>query len=153
MNKRYIVRLSREERQEVLRMVRVGKAAAYKLLWARILLKVDEGEEGAGLSDEKTAEALETSRRTVERVRRRLVEEGLEAALTRKKRETPPRQPVLDGKGEAHLVAICCSQPPQGRNRWTLQLLADKLVELQVVESVSKDTVHRRLKKTNLSLG
>ena len=153
MNKKYIVRLSEEERRDLLTMIRVGKAAAHKLLWARILLKVDQGEGRAWLSDEEAAEALETSRRTVERVRRRLVEEGLEAALTRKKRETPPRQPILDGASEAQLVALCCSEPPRGRTRWTLRLLADKLVELEVVEWISKDTVSRRLKKTNLSLG
>jgi len=153
MNKRYIVRLSKEERKQLLAIIRVGKAAAYKLLWARILLKVDQGEGGTGLSDEETAAALETTRRTVERVRRRLVEEGLEAALTRKKRETPPRQPILDGAAEAQLVALCCSEAPRGRKRWTLRLLADKLVELEVVESISKDTVSRRLKKTSLSLG
>ncbi len=153
MNKKYIVRLSREERSELLTMIRVGKAAAHKLLWARILLKVDMGKGRAWLSDEEAAEALETSRRTVERVRRRLVEEGLEAALTRKKRETPPRQPILDGASEAQLVALCCSEPPRGRARWTLRLLADKLVELEVVQWISKDTVSRRLKKTNLSLG
>ena len=119
MNKKYVVRLSKEEREQLLTMIRVGKAAAYKLLWARVLLKVDQGEEGPGLSDEQTAEALETVPRTVERVRRRLVEEGLQAALTRKKRETAPRQPLLDGEAEARLVALCCSEPPQGRTRRT----------------------------------
>lgn len=153
MNKTYLVRLSEEERKQLLSLIRIGRTAAYKLLWARILLKVDQGGGGTGLSDEQTAEALETTRRTVERVRRRLVEEGLEAALTRKKRETPPRQPILDGASEAQLVALCCSEPPRGRKRWTLRLWADKLVELEVVESISKDTVSRRLKKTNLSLG
>jgi len=153
MNKRYMVRLSKEEREQLRAMVRVGKAAAYKLLWARILLKVDEGEHGPGLSDEEAAQALETTARTVERLRRRLVEEGLEAALCRKKRDMPSRRPVLDGKAEAHLVALCCSEPPRGRKRWTVRLLADKLVELEVVERVSRETVRRRLKKMNLSLG
>jgi transposase len=153
MNKRYLVRLSKEEREQLLVMVRVGKAAAHRLLWARILLKVDEGEEGPNLSDAEAAEALETTARTVERLRRRLVEEGLEAALTRKRRETPPRRFILDGRAEARLVATCCSEPPAGRARWTLRLLADRLVELNVVESVSRDTVRRTLKKTNLSLG
>ena len=152
MNKRYVVRLSKEEREQLLVMVHVGKAAAYRLLWARILLKVDEGEKGPSLSDAEAAEALETTARTVERLRRRLVEEGLEAALTRKRRETPPRQPVFDGRSEARLVATCCSEPPAGRVRWTLRLLADRLVRLDVVESVSRETVRRTLKKTNLSL-
>jgi transposase len=137
----------------LLGLVRVGKAAAFRLLWARILLKVDQGEDGPGLSDEETAQALETTARTVERLRRRLVEAGMEAALSRKKRETPPRPPILDGKCEAWLIATCCSEPPQGRGRWTVRLLADKLVELEVVEAVSRETVRRTLKKTSLSLG
>jgi hypothetical protein len=101
----------------------------------------------------ETAQALETTARTVERLRCRLVEEGLKAALSRKKRETAPCAPILDGKGEARLIALCCSEPPAGRNRWTIRLLADKFVELAVVESVSRETVRRTLKKTNLSLG
>ena len=153
MGKKYIVRLSEEERESLGTLIRVGKAAAHKLLCARILLKVDQGTEGPGLSDVETAQAVETSTRTVERVRQRLVEEGLEAVLTRKKRETGPRKPVLDGKAEARLVALCCSAPPEGRNRWTLRLLADKLVELEVVEAISGDTVRRALKKTNSNLG
>jgi transposase len=153
MNKRYVVRLACKEREELLGLIRVGKAAAYKLLWARILLKADQGVDGPALSDEGIAQALETTTRTVERLRQRLVEEGLDAAMNRKKRETPSRPPVLDGKSEAHLIAIGCSEPPQGRGRWTVRLLADKLVELEVVESVSRETVRRALKKMNLSLG
>jgi len=153
MNKRYVVRLTREERGELLALVRVGKSAAYKLLWARILLKVDQGKDGSGLSDEETAQALETTARTVERLRRRLVEEGIEAALSRKRRETVSRPPIFDGQCEARLIAMCCSEPPAGRGRWTVRLLADKLVELEVVESVSRETVRRTLKKTSLSLG
>lgn len=153
MNKKYVVRLTGKEREELLGLIRVGKAAAYKLLWARILLKADQGEDGPALSDEEIAQALETTIRTVERLRQRLVEEGLEAALNRKKRETPPRAPVLDGKCEARLIAMSCSEPPKGRARWTVRLLADKLVELEVVESVSRETVRRTLKKTNSSPG
>lgn len=153
MNKVYIVRLTEDERGFLLNMIRVGKAAAYKMLWARILLKVDQGDGGPGLSDDETAQAFEVNRSTVERVRRRLVEEGFEAALSRKKRETPPRPPILDGASEAQLIALACSEPPRGRKRWTLTLLADKMVELEVVESISKDTVLRALKKTKLSLG
>jgi transposase len=152
MNKRYIVRLTPEEREQLRRLVRVGKAAAYRLLWARILLLVDVGKE-TPLSDEEAAHALETTARTVERVRRRFVEEGLEAALQQKKRDTSSTVPLLDGEAEARLIALCCSAPPQGRSRWTLRLLADKLVELEVVEAVSHETVRRTLKKTNLSLG
>jgi transposase len=153
MSKRYIVRLTPEERGQLRKLVRVGKAAAYRLLWARILLQVDEGKEGPALPDQQAAQSLETTARTVERLRRRFVEEGLEAALQQKKRDTSSTAPRLDGKAEARLVALCCSAPPQGRSRWTLRLLADKLVELEVVESVSHETVRRTLKKTNLSLG
>jgi hypothetical protein len=106
MNKRYIIRLTPEEREQLRKLVRVGKAAAYRLLWARILLQVDEGKEGPALSDEEAAQALETTARTVERLRRRFVEEGLEAALRRKKRDTSSTAPLLDGKAEARLVAL-----------------------------------------------
>jgi transposase len=153
MNKRYIVRLTSEEREQLRRLVRIGKAAAYRLLWARILLLVDVEKETPALTDEEAARALETTARTVERVRRRFVEEGLEAALQQKKRDASSTTPVLDGEAEARLIALCCSAPPQGRSRWTLRLLADKLVELEVVETVSHETVRRTLKKTNLSLG
>ena len=149
MNKRYVVRLSGEERATLERFASVGKAAARKILHARILLQADEGPEGPGWSDQRIAEALSVHPRTIANVRQRLVEQGLEAALNRKKRELPPCLRKLDGKAEAHLIALRCGEPPEGRRRWTLQLLADKLVELKVVESVSYETVRRALKKTS----
>jgi len=152
MKKKYIVTLTEAERQTLEAMLSRGKAAARKLMHARILLKADSSPGGAGWSDDTIAEGLEAGRATVERVRREFVEEGLQAALERRK---PRRQyeRTLDGDGEAHLVALACSQAPEGRARWTLQLLADRMVQLEYVDKVSKDTVWRVLKKTNLSLG
>jgi len=152
MKKKYIVTLTAEERVMLREMLSRGKAAARKLLHARILLKADASPGGPGLDDAAVAREVEAGRATVERVRKEFVEEGLEAALTRRK---PRRQYErrLDGDGEAHLVALACGAPPEGRSRWTLRLLADRMVTLEYVERVSKDTVHRVLKKTNLSLG
>lgn len=152
MKKKYVVTLTTEERAMLREMLSRGKAAARKLLHARILLKADASPGGPGLDDVAIAREVEAGRATVERVRKEFVEEGLEAALTRRK---PRRQYErrLDGDGEAHLVALACGAPPEGRGRWTLRLLADRMVTLEYVEQVSKDTVHRVLKKTNLSLG
>jgi transposase len=152
MKKKYIVTLTEEERQRLREMVSRGKAAARKLMHARILLKADSCDGGPGWDDGAIAEGLEVGRATVERVRKECVEEGLEAALERRK---PRRQYLhtLDGDGEAHLIALACGQAPEGRSRWTLRLLADRMVALEYVEEVSKDTVRRVLKKTNLSLG
>jgi transposase len=150
MKKKYIVTLTQVERQMLQEMLSRGKAAARKLVHARILLKADTG--GPAWSDEAIAEGLEVGRATVERVRREFVEEGLQGALERRK---PHRQyeRALDGDGEAHLVALACSQAPEGRRRWTLRLLAGRMVELAYVDKVSKDTVSDVLKKMNLSLG
>lgn len=150
-HKRYIVELSPQERDYLKVLIGKGKAAAATLLKARILLKADEGPLGEGWTDGRIVEALDTSERTVQRVRQRLVEEGLEAALKRKKRETPPVAPIFDGEKQAQLIALACSQPPQGRSRWTLRLLADKVVELDIVEAAHFNTVGRALKKTNSS--
>lgn len=147
--KKYVVRLTREERVQLQHLVSVGKAAARKLLHARILLQADQGPAGPAWTDEQMAEGLSAHPRTIANVRQRLVEQGLEAALNRKKQEHPSRGPTLDGKAEARLIALRCGEPPEGRTRWTLQLLADKLVELKVVESVSYETVRRVLKKTS----
>ena len=147
MSKRYRVRLVDEERAYLESLLSAGKAAARTLTHARILLKADEGPAGPGWADEAIAEALEVDRSTVERVRQRCVEEGFDAAL----RPRPSRQVrlrKLDGAQEAQLVALACSPPPNGRNRWTLHLLADKLVELEVVDSISYESVRRTLKKT-----
>ena len=148
MQKKYIVTLTDEERQMLQVMLSRGKATARKLAHARILLKADSDPDGPGWRDEAIAEGLEVGRATIERVRRQFVEEGLEAALERRK---PHRRyaRTLDGDAEAHLVALACSQPPEGRSRWTLRLLADRMVALEYVDAVSKDTVSRILKKTN----
>jgi len=152
MKKKYIVTLTQEERQMLQAMLSRGKAAARKLMRARMLLKADAAAGGPGWNDDAIAEALEVGRATVERVRKEFVEEGLDGALNRRK----PRREytrTLDGDGEAHLVALACSQAPEGRSRWTLRLLADRMVVLEYVDTVSKDTVSRVLKKTSLSLG
>jgi Homeodomain-like domain len=147
--KRYIVTLVAEERQLLHDLIAAGKAAARKLAHARILLKADAADGGPGWPDRRIADALEISTATVERVRERFVELGLEAALDRKLRERPPREIKLDGRAEARLIALACSTPPDGRAVWTMQLLADKLVELEVVGSVSDETVRLALKKTS----
>lgn len=149
---KYVVRLSPEERQTLEAMVGKRQGAADKLLRARMFLKADVSDVGPGWTDQEIAEAFEVGSSTVHRLRQRLVEDGLDAALLRK----PPsmRRPAkLDGAQEAQLIAIACSQAPAGRARWTLQLLADKLVELKVVDSISDETVRQRLKKTNSSRG
>jgi len=152
MKKKYIVTLTEEERRALQEMLSRGRAAARKLMHARILLKADASPGGPNWDDGAIAEALEVGRATVERVRKAFVEEGFEASLDRRK---PRRQyaRALDGDGEAHLIALACSQAPEGRSRWTLRLLAEGMVALEYVDALSKDTVSRTLKKTNLSLG
>ena len=130
-------------------MIAAGKATAQKLAHARILLKADAAPGGPAWTDEQIAAAVEVSVATVERVRQRFVEQGLEAALVRKPQDRPSRERKLDGRAEAHLIALACSPAPEGRTAWTMQLLADKLVELQVVDSISDETLRRTLKKTN----
>lgn len=149
MNKTYIVRLTDGERQELLQLTRRGKAAAYKLKHAHILLQVDAN--GPNQSDEYVAKALHCHGNTVRNVRQRFVEQGLAAALVRKKQTQPSRQRLLDGAKEAHLIALRCGPPPQGQAKWTLKLLADKLVELHVVETISYETVRQTIKKTSSS--
>jgi len=151
--KKYKVTLTAEERQQLHDLVNTGKAAAKKLAHARILLKADAAPGGPAWLDQRIADAVEVSVATVERVRQRFVEQGLGAALSRKPRERPARQPKLDGRGEARLIALACSAPPEGRKEWTMKLLADRLVELEVVDSVSDETVRRVLKKTRSSRG
>ena len=152
MKKKYIVTLTEAERQMLQALLTRGKAAARKLMHARILLKADVSASRSALSDDAIAADIEAGRATVERVRRQFVEEGLDAALERRKPHREYRR-TLDGEGEAHLVALACQQPPEGRSRWTLRLLADRMVRLEYVDEVSKDTVARVLKKTSLSLG
>jgi transposase len=147
--KKYVVRLTSEERTKLQRLVSVGRVAARKILHARILLAADQGIDGPAWKDEQIAQGLSAHPRTIANVRQQWVEQGLEAALNRKKQERPSREPKLDGKAEAHLIALRCGEPPEGRMRWTLHLLADKLVELRVVDSLSYETVRRALKKTS----
>lgn len=152
MKKQYAVHLSEAERRELRNLISAGTAPARKLHHARILLKAEEGPEGPGWPDQRIADAVEVSQPTVSRVRKQYVEEGLEAALNRRMpARTPQRK--LSGEQEARLIAVACSTPPTGRVRWSLRLLADKLVELAIVEEISYRTVGRVLKKTNLSPG
>jgi transposase len=151
--KRYKVTLDADERQHLHDLIAAGKAAARKLAHARILLKADAADGGPAWPDHRIADALEVSTATVERVRQRFVEQGLDAALDRKQRERPAREIKLDGRAEAQLIALACSAPPEGRATWTMQLLADKLVELEVVGSISDETVRLALKKTSSSPG
>jgi hypothetical protein len=146
MVKKYIVRLSDEERNLLREIVKKLKGTSQKVRRANILLKADA--DGPNWSDAKIAEALSCRTRTVENVRRRLVTEGLDAVLNRKKRETPPTPKILDGKQEADIIALRLGKPPAGFANWTLRLLADQVVELEIVDSISRETVRRTLKKT-----
>jgi transposase len=151
MTKKYRVTLEAEEREYLRQLLSKGKADVRRLKHAQILLAADESEEGPAQSDEQIAQSLPVGTATVERVRRRFVEEGLELSLSPYR--TPRRiyKTKLDGRQEAHLIAIACSSPPQGRSRWTLSLLADQMVELKHVDSVSRETVRQTLKKMNSS--
>jgi len=146
--KKYIVTLTDEEREHLRRLLCSGKAAARKLTHARILLKTDANPGGPNWEDQQISRSLDVGTATVERVRMQFVEEGLEAALERRKprREYERR---LDGADEAHLIALTCGQAPEGRDRWTMQLLADRMVALGYVEQLSRETVRRTLKKTS----
>ncbi len=148
MEKRWLVNLRAEERESLERLVRRERVSGLKRQRASILLKADEG-----LSDEEIADELDVGRCTVERVRKRCCERGIEAALERKPQENPSRPRKLDGASEAQLVRLACSPPPPGRARWTIALLADQLVELKIFDSVSRSTVQRGLKKTRQNLG
>lgn len=145
--KKYIVRLSGDERSQLEAIIRTGRDAAGRLLKARILLKADISSDGDCWQDRQIAEALETSVSTVYRIRRRLVLDGLEAAINRKKRERPPIEPIFDGEKEARLIQLACSEPPAGHARWSLRLLEKKVVELGIVETASDSTIGRVLKK------
>ncbi len=152
MNKRHRVTLSGEERATLEGVISVGKAAAATQAHARILLKADEGAQGPGWTDTAISAALEVSIPTIERVRRTLVTEGFDAAVYRRP-AVRYRRPKRDGHQEAHVVALTCSTPPAGHDRWTLRLLADRLVTLEVVESIAPETVRRTLKKMSSSRG
>jgi hypothetical protein len=150
--KKYIVKLSETERAHLQALIAKGKFAARTLTHARILLKADTSEGSPAWKDEAIVEALEISVRTVERLRERFVEEGLEAALSRKPTACPPSR-KLDGEAEAHLIALACSEPPLGRAHWPVRLLANRMVELGYVESVSHECVRQALKKTRSNRG
>jgi len=152
MSPRYRVTLTKEERKELEAMTHRGKTHARKFIHARALLLCDAGSNGPAWNVSDVAEALGVSSRSIEHLKKRFVEEGLEAALERKAREKPPRDIIFDGAFEARLVALACSDTPEGHRRWTVRLLADKVVELGIAKSVSHMTVQRILKKTNLSL-
>src|SRR5216684_1715351 len=145
--KRYVVRLSGDEREQLETLIRKGKSPAQRLLKARILLKADVSQNGEGWSDNRIIGALETSASMVYRVRKQLVEEGFEAVLSRKQRATPGVARIFDGEKEAKLIALACSEPPKGRARWTLRLLEKKVVELKIVDRASDSTIGRTLKK------
>jgi len=146
MNKKYIVRLTDEERQTCTEVIKKLKGTSQKVRRAQILLKADA--DGPAWIDLRIAEAFNCRVQTVETLRKRLVTEGFELALHGKKRQTPPTQPLLDGRGEAKLIAMRLGKPPVGYGNWTLQLLADELVVLEVVDSISHETVRQTLKKT-----
>lgn len=150
MEKRYKVTLTPEERQKLIELVSIGKSNAQKIKHANILLAVDEVE-NTPLTDQEAARRFHCHANTVANLRERFVEQGFEASLERKKRETSPTKPIFDGRAEARLIALACSTPPEGRSCWTMQLLADKCVELNIVEKTSDETVRTVLKKTNSS--
>lgn len=151
MEKKYVVELTAEERQQLNDLVHSGRALARKIEHARILLKADQSR-GVGCTDAQIAEALGVSVLTVGRIRQRFVEQGLQDALVRRRHEQSMRCKI-DGAAEAKLIALSCGPPPRGRTRWTIRLLADKLVEMDIVEAVGRETVRKTLKKMNLNLG
>ena len=151
--KKYIVRLSKEEREILTKLTTSGRGPARMFTRARILLKADQSDNGPRWSDEKISEALDVTVQTIERVRKQLVEEGFDAVLSRKKYTQKVSRKKIDGDVEAHLVALSCSEPPPGRARWTLRLLADKIVELGYVQNISHEAIRQTLKKTNLNRG
>lgn len=152
MKPRYRVTLTPEERNELEAVTRSGRTNAKRFVYARALLLCDAGPEGPAWTVADAAEALGVTPRTIEHLKKRFVEEGLESALTRKQPEKPPREVIFGGEFEARLIALACSEPPKGRDRWTVRLLAEKAVELELAPSVSHMTVQRTLKKTNFDL-
>jgi hypothetical protein len=147
-HKKYVVELSAGERNRLRAVISKGKASAKAILKARIVLKADQGANGEGWTDERICEALETNITMVARTRAKLVNEGLDAVLARKKRARPPIEPIFDGEAQAQLIALACSKPPPGYARWTIRLLANKVVEMNIVDHAHFNTVGRALKKT-----
>jgi hypothetical protein len=151
--KKYIVRLSQQERQDLKQFITSGKRPAQLFTRARILLKADQGEEGHGWPDEKISQALDITVQTVERIRKQFVQEGFDSVLNRQEYTQKVSRRKIDGEAEAHLIAISCGKPPEGRSNWSLRLLAGRMVELGYVESISYETVRKTLKKTRSSPG
>jgi len=151
--KKYIIKLSREERDTLKKITTSGRGPARMFIRARILLKADQGDHGLSWSDEQISDALDVTVQTIERVRKQFVEEGFDAVLSRRQYTQKVSRKKIDGNVEAHLIALSCSEPPKGYVRWTLRLLADKIVELGYIESISHEAIRQTLKKTNLSHG
>ena len=152
MAPRYKITLTKEEQQELENISKKGKAAARTVLLSRALLLLDVNRDGEKWTVIKAADALGVTTRTLEHMKKRFVEDGIDFAIQRKKREKPPIAKIFDGEFEAKLIALACTKAPEGRNRWTVRLLADKIVELGIAPTVSFMTVHNVLKKTNLNL-
>jgi len=151
--KKYIVLLNPEEREKLAKIISAGRGPARLFTHARILLKADQSEGAPGWPDERISEALDITVQTIERLRKQLVEEGFDKVLSRREYKQKVSRKKIDGDVEAHLIALACSSPPEGRARWTLRLLADSIIELEYVDSISHETVRQTLKKTKLSLG
>jgi len=151
--KKYIIRLSREEREYLEKLIRSGRGPARMFTRARILLKADLSNRGPGWLDEQISEAFDVTVQTIERIRKQFVEEGFDAVLSRRRYIQKVSRKKIDGDVEAHLIALSCSKPPRGRTRWTLRLLADSIVELGYVGKISPEAVRQTLKKTNLNRG
>jgi len=152
MRKQYVVRLSKQERKELQALTRRGHLSARKLLHAQVLLKVDQAKQGPAWTDAQVAEFLAVGTSMIEQVRKRFCQEGLQAAISRRPQPERPESRCLDGAGQAHLVALACSKVPDGYEHWTLQLLADRMVELRYAEHVSYETVRQTLKKPDQAL-
>ena len=151
--KKHIVELSKDERRTLKKLITSGRGPARMFTRARILLKADQSNEGPSWPDERISEALEVTVQTIERVRKQLVEEGFDAVLSRREYKQKVSRKKIDGNVEAHLIALSCSDPPEGRARWTLRLLADKIVELGYVKSISHEAIRQTLKKTSSNPG
>jgi hypothetical protein len=151
--KKYIVRLSAEERTTLSKLIHSGRGQARIFTRARILLKADQSTDGPSWSDEEISNALDVTVQSIERIRKQLIEEGFDAVLSRREYKQKVSRKKIDGDVEAHLIAICCGEPPLGRTRWTLRLLADKIVELGYIDTISHEAIRQTLKKTKLSLG
>ncbi len=151
--KKYIIKLSREEQDTLKKIITSGRGPARMFTRARILIKADQGDHGPSWSDEQISDALDVTVQTIERVRKQFVEQGFDAVLSRRQYTQKVSRKKIDSNVETHLIALSCSEPPTGYVRWTLRLLADKIVELGYVENISHEAIRQTLKKTNLSRG